>query len=303
MFYFVVNGTPLKVTTTGKEAFQTVEQKITLTEEANDLTFGIYPTSDGEYYPENEPAAMGSWFKADDFALTLITANQSIELTFEYDVNTLILPFNHEIPEGLRVFEAPGIYESSRDGVEYQLVVMQPVQTIEAHKPYLVRTAVETPSNAPKHRIQFNESGNVASTETFTFSGIPTGDLNTSYEHGVLTGVHQDTEIEAGHYVLNQDAESVFNRIAQGNTYTVPAHRAYIGQHVANLDQLRFSEKGVPTGVENVSWDASNDDTADVYTLSGVKVATQMKVSELRSILPAGIYLVRTPNSTIKLAL
>ena len=143
---------------------------------------------------------------------------ETIELTPQGLYSTFILPFAvDEIPEGMRVFIASAYVAKYEK--EWVLHLTE-VDAIEANKPYVYTTESGIMSRA-------------ASSPTFSFSGIPANDSDT-YTQGVLTGSHVEHPVAAGEFIIKPTLDgSVFSRVTPDESFTLPAHSAYIADSEA----------------------------------------------------------------------
>lgn len=310
-FYFVVNGVPSEViTTTGGAEFMTVSMEITLTEETSDLTFGIYPTPNGEFFPENEPLSMGPWFKADDFALTLLQAPEAIEYTPMGQYDTIIMPFDVDMGDDrysdLAIWEIKSSTEHEFH-VQLELVSPDPYE-LKANVPYIVEYLAyvqpeesEQPEQAPAKRAA------AAQADTFTFTGIPTNDSSTySDASGMLVGSHAEQAPATGEYVMNHNSTvgSAFTRVGEEESPVVAAHRAYISLANANdkithivLDAEQ-NDKFIATGIGSV--EITDDSEVEVYNVSGILLRSGVRAVEALEGLEPGLYIIRSGNVTVK---
>lgn len=311
-FYFVVNGAPSDViTTTGGADFMTVSMEITLTEDASDLTFGIYPTPNGTFFPENEPLSMGPWFKADDFALTLLQAPEVIEYTPMGQYDTIILPFDVDMGDDryadLDLWEIKSSYEHEFH-VQLELATPDPFE-LKANVPYIVeyRAYVQPDESEQPEQIAAKRAA-AAQTNTFIFTGIPTGDLSTyKDDSGMLVGSHSEQTPSAGEFVMNHNSSvgSAFTRVGEEENPVVAAHRAYISLPNAN-DKITHillndeqSDIFTTTGIGAV--EISGDTVVDVYNVSGILLRSGVPADEATENLSAGLYILRSGNLTSKI--
>ena len=71
---------------------------------------------------------------------------------------------------------------------------------------------------------------------------------------------------------------------------------------VTSLSKMFFSESdGVSTAINTVSSKTQTDASCEVYTLSGVRLGSYQSLSEARSRLAHGLYIVRQSGKNIKI--
>lgn len=173
---------------------------------------------------------------------------------------TMILPFAAAVPEGMTVYSCDGVDENN-------ILTLNQVDAIEANVPYIV-------ASEPKD---------------YTFEGINIAKEN-SYTSGLLTGVYAETPAPVGSYVLqNQSAGVAFYKVADVQP-TVKANRAYLMPDAAGVNvRAVYFPNGDADGVESV--DAA-DVVVDVYTMSGIRVRSNVKKSEALNGLK-GVYILK----------
>lgn len=197
-FYLAVNNTPGEMLTisSDKTHFEDVSVEFEVTaaeagENGAEIVIGLYPTFDGVFDSDKNPAINGPWFKADNFALQLIGRNVDIKWAMEHPeqgYGTLILPFDSNIPEDLEIHSLSTSKVSDAFGeTYYQIAQLEKKDKILANTPYVVtrKAAATTPEAVPQSRAAAiptaDENG------VYTFSGITTHTKDT-YTDGMLTG-------------------------------------------------------------------------------------------------------------------
>lgn len=197
-FYLAVNDTPGEMLTisSDKTHFEeiSVEFEVTAAEAGEDgaeIVIGLYPTFNGTFDSDSNPAINGPWFKADNFALQLIGRNVDIKWAMEHPeqgYGTLILPFDSNVPDDLEIHSLSTSKVSNAAGENYyQIAQLDKKDKIEANTPYVVtrKAATTTPEAAPQRRASAiptaDENG------VYTFSGVTTHTKDT-YTAGMLTG-------------------------------------------------------------------------------------------------------------------
>lgn len=165
--------------------------------------------------------------------------------------STLILPFNAELPEGVKAYTCAGVI----DGV---LTFNEPTTIVVANTPYLVG------GNAGK----------------YDFSGYGLADKD-SYTDGLFTGtyVNYQTEANKGIYVLqNHDNVVAFYLVGEGAKPRVRANRCYITyEEVSGARMLRlgFGDDDT-TGIDNMQFPTDNSGVT-IYDTMGRKVTSMKK--------------------------
>jgi|GEM_PF-6464609 hypothetical protein len=182
---------------------------------------------------------------------------------------TLMLPYEAALPEGVKAYTTSQAGETLANGC--RVLTLVEADALQANTPYIIEG---TPG-------------------TYTFSGAVTNTQDT-YTNGWLTGTFVGTQAQAGTYVLqNNNGITGFYRVAAGKEPQVGANRAWLSVPteeggVAEVTAFVFGDDSA-TGIEGV--DAS-DRRVDVYTLEGVRVRTDVRMSEALKALPRGVYVV-----------
>jgi len=117
-------------------------------------------------------------------------------------IGTLILPFDAELPTGLKAY--------SCDAAEGDLLTLTEASSIEACTPYIVYA-------------ENGYSGNLTGTATLTDDANVTDIFADGYLTGVLTG----TTVSTGYILQNQGSGPLFYD-AEGVTFSLPAGRCYL---------------------------------------------------------------------------
>ena len=271
-------------------------------EAGKDLKIGLYPTlkENADEIAEADFAddVLGPWYKVDDFRLRRPDGYREIEWAMEGVNNgTIIMPFDTEVPEGYIAYSITNISEEknvptpNEEGMEgkYQVLTLEPVMVLEAHKAYFIQKAEPSAEDEP---VRFR----VAEQDNLKFIGIHNeGEIT---QNGMLAGTYEARTAVEGEYHLNETA-TYFKKATADYLPEVPAHHAYIpAESGATADYLFLAEKDVPTGVDELfSDDAAN---ADIYTVGGVLVRSQVNVAEALGDLDSGIYIIRSGKRTYK---
>lgn len=164
--------------------------------------------------------------------------------------STLILPFNAELPEGVKAYTCAGVI----DGV----LTFNEASTIEANTPYLVG------GNAGK----------------YDFSGYGLADKDV-YTEGLFTGTYVDYQTEAGKhiYVLQKhDNEVAFYEVRESAQPWVRANRCYITYESASEARVLRLGFDDTSGIDNVLFPTDNSELT-IYDTMGRKVKSMKKGS------------------------
>ena len=162
-------------------------------------------------------------------------------------VGTLILPFDADLPAGLRAYSC-----STIDG-ENKLT-LTPVASIEACKPYIVYA-------------ENGYSGNLSGTATLS------DDTNVTdvFTDGYLTGVLTATTTNTGYVLQNQGSGPMFYD-TDGATFSIPAGRCYLTPS-ASGEVKAFSFKfDIETAIQDEIVNCKSSNCKLLYDLSGRRV-------------------------------
>ncbi len=255
--YLVVNDVPSQLfqSEAGKEQFMEVAVEFELSEN-QDLNFFFQGAKeDGSY----EKYVSWLWYKADNFRLTPVVETVNVSVT-DAGWATMILPFAAAVPEGMTVYSCDGVDENN-------ILTLNEVKVIEANVPYII---------ASEQKDYAFEGANIAK--------------ENSYTSGLLTGVYAETPAPVGSYVLQNQTDGVaFYKVADVQP-TVKANRAYLTLTEAGVNvRAVYFPNGDADGVESV--DAA-DVLVDVYTMSGIRVRSNVKKSEALNGLK-GVYILK----------
>lgn len=256
-FYVVTNGVPSeKFTTATTGTFQEVSTVATVGEDGK-LVIRVQASTETGEYDENN---FHYWYKADNFRLTPVVETVNVSVT-DAGWATMMLPFAAEVPAGMKVYNCGAVDEDN-------ILTLNEVSTIEANVPYIV----------------------AGEQKEYTFTGANIAKENT-YTAGLLTGVYAETQAPVGSYVLQNQTDGVaFYKVADVQP-TVKANRAYLTlkeEAGVNVRAVYFPN-GDADGVESV--DAA-DVVVDVYTMSGIRVRSNVKKSEALNGLK-GVYILK----------
>lgn len=301
-FYLAVNGQPGEaITTTGAATFVTGSVEFEVLSESDEVMIGLYPAINGRFSSDTKPETMGQWFKVDDFSLTLLGKDIDIEWNWTYSesvYDTLILPFDAEIPEGMEVYESNDV-DASVQSSDYHVLVLDKMEKIAANTPYVVKRMEESP--APAARTAAVRNGGYV----FTGSAVNNPDQDT-YTKGLLTGTLGGVVLPDGGYAMSLESDKhFFVRYKQNiDGVTVPANHAYIANaSAADKKDVMYLENYpdlTPTGVEAVAVDGELTGEVDVYTAAGVIVRRGVEAGNALEGLPRGIYIITDGRNTVK---
>ena len=211
-------------------------------------------------------------------SLTVADAAQTVDLRIsDAGFATLMLPYEAALPEGVKAYSASQAGETLANGC--RVLTLEKADVLQANTPYIIEGVPGT----------------------YTFSGAVTNTQDT-YTNGWLTGTFVGTQAQAGTYVLqNNNGITGFYRVAAGKEPQVGANRAWLSVPAeegatAEVTAFVFGDDSA-TGIEGV--DAS-DRRVDVYTLEGVRVRTDVRMSEALKALPRGVYVVNGTKKAVK---
>ncbi len=157
---------------------------------------------------------------------------------------TFVLPYESAIPEGVKAYTLT--YESGDKAIATEVT-----ESIPANTPVLI--------NAEEGYYQFKATD--ASAEEVT---TPTS--------GCLVGAWTATEVPAGAYVLqNQDGNVGFYKVEECSTISIKANQAYLVTNKESESKYISIEFDSATGIQEIL-STVNNENADIYTLSGIKV-------------------------------
>lgn len=259
-------------------------------------------------------------FYLDNIRLTYYGDNVEptvIELTFPEEWNTVILPFDHEIPDGLEVCEAVGVtgtaMEQFADGttIDYHVIFYSsPVASIRANYPYLVRNKALVDERAGRSAAPSRVS---AAERVYTFTGYPTNRKNDYHDiAGVLTGLTEPRGLspESLGYPLTggSSADGTYRQYfdrpdAAGDDINHEGRRAYLNGRTATnvVGQRVYFDRDMLTGVEDIDSDrVSGTDLVDVIDVAGTVLRSGVMRSEALEGLPAGVYIIDGPEGVSK---
>lgn len=266
-------------------------QVCTTTDAAQALTVRIYTTGTEGIYnlynteaydwlgcQDDEDDKCGFYTTSAHNTLRIVKAETpEVTLSTPYEWATLMLPFATEKPEGLTVYTCT---RTEANG-EYETLILEEATTIKAHTPYIVKAAADF---------------------THTFNGMGTATKD-DYTDGLLTGTFKDQTATEGTYVLQNQQELGVNfyKVTDAVIPTLKAYRAFLNAP-ATASEINVRALILPrNGTTNVgSTTVDGEAWVNVYTLSGIEVRKNVKMSEALKGLSRGIYVVDGIKKAVK---
>lgn len=172
------------------------------------------------------------------FQMEVTGGRESSEVIYtltEAGYGTLILPFDAELPDGLRAYTCTGLSGST--------VMTEAQPSIRANVPLLMQG---TPG-------------------TYKFQGDGTP-LMDSYTEGLLTGVYVPTTLTDGYVLQNQNGVIGFYHVNANAPVTVPVNRCYLQ---SDMDFESLSVHFDATGISKVGQESKE---VPLYDLQGRRV-------------------------------
>ncbi len=158
-------------------------------------------------------------------------------------VGTLILPFDAELPSGLKAY--------SCDATEGDLLTLTPAESLEACTPYIVYA-------------ENGYSGNLSGTAELPDAS----NVTDVFTDGLLTGLLTSGVVNTGFILQNKGEGPVFYD-AEGVNFSLPAGRCYLTSSGSGVKAFQFAFDDDATGIEKVNGQWSMVNT---YDLSGRQV-------------------------------
>ncbi len=246
-----------------------------------DGTLGVYYEEEGVYggYTMRfvrfslDWASDGEMQFTDDAPYYPIQTNVVYEVP-DYQWNTIILPFDAEVPEGLTAYnclDSTFVY-TDEDGEERVAILLEPITgtTLEEQVPYVVYGTAGTYNfQRPLSEWQARELKE-----------------NCEYPSYALRGAFCNKKVRGDGETVYNNFKNIasrggvgFNRVTSGSYVTIPAYSASVELSAANELTLHPMDIQTATGIEGVA--AAGQATAakakDVYDLSGRKVSKATK--------------------------
>lgn len=172
-----------------------------------------------------------------------------INISATNKVGTLILPFDADLPEGVKAYSCDAVDEGE------QTLTLTAADAFEACKPYIVYA-------------ENGYSGSINGTVNLT-ADYPEDDI---YTDGYLTGVLSTTVVNIGYIMQNKGAGPMFYN-ADGANFSLPAGRCYLTfpAFEAKAFSFKFDVEEETTEIDSLLNKVESDEW---YTLQGVKLDT-----------------------------
>ena len=171
------------------------------------------------------------------------TLSYSADLTATAKYGTLVLPFNAELPDGVKAYKLTKVSGST--------VYCEEVTSLKADEPVLTEV-----------------SANV----TLSLSGVPANAEPSSLTSGLLTGVYASTAATTSSYVLQKhsgDANTKFYKVSDTTIPTVGAFRASLtAPAVSSAKAFDFAFDDNTTAIEQAE-NTSSASIVAVYSAEG----------------------------------
>ena len=173
----------------------------------------------------------------------------AVNVSAANQVGTLILPFDTELPSGLKAY-----FCSSVSGDK---LVLSEANSIEACTPYIVYASS-------------GYSGNLSGTATLSDNS----NVTDVFTDGLLTGVLAATTTNTG-YVLQNQGEGPKFYDTNGGTFSIPAGRCYLTTPASPVKAFCFDFEGT-TSIESIQ-DSKFKIQNKVFDLQGRKVSSPQR--------------------------
>ena len=202
-----------------------------------------------------------------DFACRPFTTGIPTERTLPVNVSaankvgTLILPFDTELPSGLKAY--------SCNATEGDLLTLTPAESIEACTPYIVYA-------------ENGYSGNLSGTAELPDAS----NVTDVFTDGLLTGLLTSGVVNTGYILQNKGEGPVFYD-AEGVNFSLPAGRCYLTSSGSSVKAFQFAFDDDATEIKMVNGKSIN---GKLFDLSGRKIER----------LSRGIYIQGTRKVVIK---
>lgn len=215
---------------------------------AKDGVLKIFNTVDNNYLDCQDSGSLytDTGIEKDEFNFVLASEHEVTLTLSSVGWATLILPFNAELPEGVKAWSCG---EANDDVLE-----LVEAESIVANTPYLMN----------------------GYESTHTFSGYGLADKD-SYTEGLFTGTYVDytTTANSNTYVLqNKDGEVAFYLVGENAQPTVKPYRIYMTYEAA-AGAPKFRLGRGTTAIEGTEFDAQG--SVLIYDLMGRRVTTMEK--------------------------
>ncbi len=219
----------------------------------------------------------GGWWGLSDVELWRV--NDVVDLTIsDAGYSTLILPFDADVPEGLKAFSCTTTKMENNE--EY--LILKDSERMTANTPYVIK--------GPASKYTFKGLGNIT---------------QDSYTEGYLTGVYVDVKAPTGSYVLQKNNDKVaFYLVGEGRPI-VKANRVYATipevSAAKTMLQFIFGDDDNTTGIKSIDEQKGLNAIVDVFTLDGIKVSSgKTFVDALQDLKKGTIYIIDGQKVIIK---
>ena len=175
-------------------------------------------------------------------------------------MGTLILPFDAELPSGLKAY--------SCDATEGDLLTLTPAESLEACTPYIVYA-------------ENGYSGNLSGTAKLPDAS----NVTDVFTDGLLTGLLTSGVVNTG-FILQNKGEGPIFYDAEGVNFSLPAGRCYLTSSAGSVKAFQFAFDDAD-GIEMVNGKSVN---GKLFDLSGRKIERPSR----------GIYIQGTRKVVIK---
>lgn len=188
-----------------------------------------------------------------DFACRPFTTGIPTERTLPVNVSaankvgTLILPFDAELPSGLKAY--------SCNASEGDLLTLTPAENIEACTPYIVYA-------------ENGYSGNLSGTAELPDAN----NITDVFTDGLLTGLLTSGVVNTG-YILQNKGEGPIFYDAEGVNFSLPAGRCYLTSSGSSVKAFQFAFDDDATGISNVR-SKMEDVREKIFDLAGRQVSS-----------------------------
>lgn len=239
----VYGGNTAQIRTT-TDATKALAVKVIAT--ATEGVWNLYNTEANQYIGSQD----AGFFTVNSHTNFNLVAAEKAEVTLNISAAgwaTLILPFNAELPEGVKAYSC-----GEADG---EVLTLEEAGSIVANTPYLI--------------------GGVAGAYDFSGYGLAKQD---SYKVGLFNGTYVDyqTEADANTYVLQKHGDEVaFYLVGDSKQPVVGAYRCYMTyEKAAGAPMFSFGRGEGTTAIDNAQ---SAVDAPVIYDLMGRKVSAMEK--------------------------
>ena len=189
------------------------------------------------------------WFDSTDLKLTQA---YTVETKSEANgASTLVLPFESTIPDGVTAYKLKSVNENS-------IVTEKVDNTLDKNTPVLINTATK--------------GGKYKFVSTATNGENATGSEEQTV--GLLTGVYEETTVEAGKYILASGTHGVGFYKSKGSSKVKPYHAYMTLTETGSTSQASFFSIGGDNGTTLIKGVDIDEEKAQegIYNLNGVRI-------------------------------